>query len=171
MFGSVILEIAIGLILIYLLLGLICTAINELVAQALKLRSGTLADGVRNILADPNHEGLAKALYDHHLIKAFYKKGQKPSYIPSHTFAMALLDIVTRDHTGQVQEVKSPVEKLSNEKVKQVLRVFVDKTAGNALKLQEQIEQWFNDAADRISGWYKRRMQQITLFFACLVTC
>ncbi|MCL4704414.1 hypothetical protein KJ068_04585 [bacterium] len=170
MFGSVILEIAIGLILVYLLLGLICTAINELVAQALSLRSDTLVQGIRNILDDPNHEGLAKELYNHHLIKAFYKKGQKPSYIPSHSFALALLDIVTRDHTGQVHDLKNAVEKLPNENVKQALRVFVDKAAGNALQVQAQIEQWFNDATDRISGWYKRRIQQITLFFACLVT-
>lgn len=170
MFGSVILEIAIGLILVYLLLGLICTAINELMAQALQLRARTLADGIRNLLADSNYEGLAKQVYSHHLIKAFYRRGEKPSYLPSHSFAAALLDVVTRDHSGQVQDLKTAVEKLPNEKVKQVLRVFVDQTAGNALQVQKQIEQWFNDAADRMSGWYKRRIQKITLFFACLVT-
>ncbi|MDZ7266718.1 MAG: hypothetical protein ONB48_06965 [candidate division KSB1 bacterium] len=170
MFGSVILEIAIGLILVYLLLGLICTAINEVVAQALQWRARTLADGIRNLLADPNYEGLARQVYNHHLIKAFSRRDAKPSYLPPHSFALALLDVVMRDHSGQLQDLKTAVDKLPNEKVRQVLRVFVDQTAGNVLAVQKQIEQWFNDAADRMSGWYKRRMQKITLFFACLVT-
>ena len=57
MFGSMILETAIGLTLIYLMLSLVCTALNELISQMLRMRANNLAEGIRNILADPAAEG------------------------------------------------------------------------------------------------------------------
>jgi hypothetical protein len=37
-------------------------------------------------------------------------------------------------------------------------------------KLQEGIEVWFNNAMDRVAGWYKRRTQVIVFVIAVLVT-
>ena len=99
MFGSEILEVAIGLILVYLLLALICSALSEYIAQLVALRSGTLEKGVRNFLDDPKGIRLAGKIYDHSLVKALYKKGflhrkGRPSNIPARTFALALFDTV-----------------------------------------------------------------------------
>ncbi len=171
MFGSEIIEIALGLILVYLMLGLVCTAINELIAQLLNLRATTLAEGIRNILADPRANGLAKELYEHHLINAFCRDGGTPSYLPPHTFASALIDIVIRDkNSGQLQDIKSAVDKLQNQKVKEVLQIFIDKAQGDVREVEKEIERWFDDAADRISGWYKRKTQTIILAVALVVT-
>ncbi|MEK7729872.1 MAG: hypothetical protein AAB354_15805 [candidate division KSB1 bacterium] len=166
MFGSVILETVLGLILVYLLLGLICTAVNELLAQVLRLRAKTLAEGIGNILGDPKNQGLAKFFYEHPLIKAFYRKGDRPSYIPSQAFAITLLDIVTKDHSAQFDQLKEGVNGLGNERVKHVLQLFVERAGGKIENVQAHLEQWFNDSVERISGWYKRRMQLITLCVA-----
>src|SRR5438128_2428057 len=101
MFGSNILEVAIGIIFIYLLLSLICTAINEGIASISNKRGKNLFDGIQNLLNDPSFTGLAQKIYSHGLVDTISKEAfdaskpnRLPSYIPSNTFALALLDIL-----------------------------------------------------------------------------
>lgn len=49
MFGSSILEVAIGLIFVYLLLSLICSAANEVIESFLKNRATDLERGIREL--------------------------------------------------------------------------------------------------------------------------
>ncbi len=76
MFGSQILEVAIGIVFVYLILSLICSAINELVARMSALRSRTLEDGIRNLLDGKSPDGreLVDIFYGHHLIKGLYNQ-------------------------------------------------------------------------------------------------
>ena len=69
MFGSLALEIGISLSLLYLLLGLMCSVLNEWMAGILNMRAKNLWDGVRNLLYDSEGTGLAKQLYNHALVK------------------------------------------------------------------------------------------------------
>lgn len=109
MFDSGILDVAIGLIFIYLLLSLICSAINEMIEARLKIRATTLERAVRELLNDPTGTGLVKKLYEHPLVYGLfqgsydpkkithgnYQSGSNlPSYIPARNFALALMDIV-----------------------------------------------------------------------------
>lgn len=54
LFGSTVLEVAIGIIFIYLLLSLICSAANEFMATNTKRRAWMLEQGIRNLLLDEN---------------------------------------------------------------------------------------------------------------------
>ena len=93
MFGSEILDVAIGLIFIFLMLSLVVTALNELVAAWLKRRSNTLWTGVVRLVGN---EEFAKKLYAHPLVQAISQSSDaRPSYIPSRTFVLALLDGLT----------------------------------------------------------------------------
>src|SRR6266849_1361080 len=58
-------DIAIGLILMYLVLSLVCTVINEYIATRCDLRSKSLAAGLQALLDDPV---VRNAFYDHGLI-------------------------------------------------------------------------------------------------------
>lgn len=170
MFGSVILETVIGLILVYLLLGLICTAVNELLAQVFRWRANTLAEGIQNMFDDPEAQGLAKFFYEHPLIKAFYRKNSKPSYIPSRTFAVTLIDLITKDHSADFDQLKASVNSFGNERVRHALQIFVARADRKVENVQASLEQWFNDSVERISGWYKRKMQWVTLAVALFAT-
>ena len=101
MFGSEVLEVAIGLVLTYLVLALVCTTVVEWIARVLALRSNTLYAGIEALLFDAD---LARRLYQHPLIDG-YARGSKlptpfntrpeqPSYIPSHLFALALFQVL-----------------------------------------------------------------------------
>ncbi|SEL09302.1 hypothetical protein [Nitrosovibrio tenuis] len=101
MFGSSILEVAIGVIFVYLLLSLICTAINEAIASLLQKRGKNLFEGIKNLLNDPTFTGLAQQLYNHGLISSISqhavdpnKPTRKPSYMSPENFSLALLDIL-----------------------------------------------------------------------------
>src|SRR5260370_11452014 len=100
MFGSDLLGVAVGLAVLYLLLSVVCSAGSEVIESLLKYRAQQLALGLREMLADPDGSGMVKKLYDHPLIFALFQGSYDakhfrnlPSYIPSHTFAVALLDI------------------------------------------------------------------------------
>jgi hypothetical protein len=93
MFNSGILDVVIGVVVVYLQLSLVCTAVNELVALWLGKRAKELEKGIRGLLTKPE---LVDKFYDHPLIKGLQPDGRKPSYIPSRTFSLALMDIVRR---------------------------------------------------------------------------
>src|SRR5687768_16517514 len=101
MFGSNILEVAIGIIFVYLLLSLICTALNEGIASLIDKRGRNLVAGIKNLLNDPKFTGLAQQVYNHGLIGGISqyasnpdKRTRLPSYISSSNFSLALLDIL-----------------------------------------------------------------------------
>lgn len=114
MFGSDVLEVAIGLVLLFLILSLICSAIREGLEAWLKTRSIQVEKGIRELLNDPTGKGLTSQLYNHPLLdglfngeydsdkadrrkRLWYPRGSNlPSYIPTANFAGALIDIVAR---------------------------------------------------------------------------
>src|SRR5205085_3540238 len=65
MFGSAILDVTIGLILLYLLFSLVCSAFRELVELITKTRAKDLERGMQALLKDPN---FVKAVYNHPMI-------------------------------------------------------------------------------------------------------
>jgi hypothetical protein len=101
MFGSNILEVAIGIIFVYLLLSLICTALNEGIASLIDKRGRNLVGGIKNLLNDPEFTGLAQQVYNHGLIGGISqhasnpnKMTRLPSYMSAQNFSLALLDIL-----------------------------------------------------------------------------
>jgi hypothetical protein len=65
MFQNAIIDVAIGLILMYLMLSLLCTVVNEYISTKLNLRSKTLRDALQKLIDDPT---LLKNFYEHGLI-------------------------------------------------------------------------------------------------------
>jgi hypothetical protein len=105
MFGSGILGVAIGLVLLYFLLSLVCSGINEVVEAFLRRRAKYLEGAVIDLVG----RDLKRQLYDHALLEGLYpqkgrpttddvvpvdEKRRKPSYIPSSTFAEALASVL-----------------------------------------------------------------------------
>jgi hypothetical protein len=114
MFGSWVLEVAIGLIFVFLLFSTICAALREGIEAWTKTRAAYLERGVRELLHDKAGNGLAKEFYEHPLIYSLYSAsgyvpgargnsvgafpsgGKLPSYIPSKNFSAAMIDLAAR---------------------------------------------------------------------------
>jgi hypothetical protein len=173
--GSTTLEVAIGLSFVYLLLALFCTTVNEWLAGLLKTRGKLLAQGVRQLLdGQPHGEASAyflSAFYSHPLVTGMMTKdGQHPSYLPARTFAAVVLDLVKHAPGGDPSDAGRSVGSLADGDVKTALRALLPPDGGDFPKLQENVEGWFNDSMDRVSGWYKRRTQVWTIIVALIVT-
>lgn len=167
MFNSPVVEIAIGLILIYLVLGLLCTSINEYVAQLLSLRAENLADVIYGMFSGKDADRFAEDVLNHPLVGSLSRKqagmnlsGAKgnlaqvvklPSSIPANIFSTVIKDLLKKQSTNRYD--KEIIELLD------LLEVPVATAAtANVAKL----ESWYEDAMDRARGWYKKRVQVLS---------
>ncbi len=110
MLGSTVLDVAIGLVFVYLVVSLLTSAVNELLENVLKDRAKGLERGIRELLGDRNAapDGIVRKLYNHPFVSGLFlgdydptQEDESPSYIPARTFALALMDIVGRDTAPQ----------------------------------------------------------------------
>src|SRR5678815_5352134 len=125
MLGSSVLEVAIGVVFVYLLLSLICTALNEGISSMINKRGKNLFEGVKNLLNDPEFSGLAQQVYNHGLVDGLSQNGSDPkvktrlpSYMHSSNFSLALLDILGARGALAGSRTKMPVDSGAAEKVK-----------------------------------------------------
>lgn len=174
MFGSTVIDVAIGLVFVYLLLSFIVTAIQELIETAVKLRTAHLPKGVQKLLGSDK----AREFFEHPLIedvspnKWFGKGTRKPSYIASQTFAAAVLDIIVKADIANPRtaaEVQAGINTIQNPKVRKSLTVLFEECQRDLSKFSEGLENWFNSQMDRVSGWYKRKVQVITITIGLLI--
>ena len=123
MFNSTILDVAIGMIFVYLLLSLMCSAANEIIELWLKNRAADLERGIRELFNDRTRAtGLVQKIYSHPLVSGLFEKPYDskqlswfkrllgrvnlPSYIPARNFALALMDTNFRDAAAaQIPEI------------------------------------------------------------------
>lgn len=172
MFGSQVLEVVIGLTLIYLVLSIGCSGIKEVIASILSLRATTLANGVRNMLKNGPNDYTAK-LFAHPLIAGTAPDGKRPSYISSRMFAAALFDIVAPADPNQprtMQSLRAGVLQIPDAKLRATLLNIVDSAGTDYEAARLKVEHWFDDTMARVSGWYKRMAQKI-IFLAGLLLC
>ena len=166
-----ILDVAIGLSFFYLLIALLCTTLNEMIATWLKSRSRTLEKGIERLVG--GDIPLKDAIYHHGLIRNLASSdGGKPSYIPADKFALALMDIVTGPNhvASNPDALRQGLVAMASSNVKQALGAALQNQDPTLITDQKKIETWFNDHMDRVSGWYKRTAQNRVLLLALVIT-
>jgi hypothetical protein len=169
MFGSTVLEVCIGLTLVYLLLSLVCSSINEFIGRLMSWRSRMLEAGIKAMLQglkDSKNQDVGTKIFANPLIKgligekmAWTRRDLKPTYIPSRTFALALLDIVAPSPTtgpSTFTSVRSTVAALPATDMRTSLLGMLDAAEGDLKHARENIERWFDSSMDEVSAWYKR---------------
>jgi hypothetical protein len=250
MFGSVVLDVAIGMVFVFLLMSLIASVVQEMLATFMQLRPANLLRGLVSLFSGDSLWGkdLVDSIYTHGLTRGLFAdphrdlrssqtnasptnpptdatsqltaagadnkapKDQKgypytrpldplrrflrnvigitpekevsgvtnqlllPAYIPSRTFALAMIDILNRDRVAGEGVMQSITDSLKAHQIQ-----FADNKAGEALytlavtskgdldAFQKHLEHWYNDAMDRVSGWYKRYTQRVLLCIGLLL--
>lgn len=130
MTGIAILDVAIGLVVVYLLLGLLCTVAGEWIAQIFRLRARTLRQGIETLLADRKFRRVTESLYRHPIVVGLGQGERDPSYISGPIFAKAFLsetekrlsaiaDDITPDRfIGNIDRILGKFEQLKTEIVR-----------------------------------------------------
>lgn len=168
MFGSTILDLAVGLIFTFLMISLVTSAATEAVASAFKWRAATLLDGVKKLMNDPNFTGLARSLYNNAFVNARAdgtaqteaKLGAKPSYIDPTQFANALIDITALGQSTDIATMQAQIAKnVPNEQLRTMLNGIAARAGGNVNRVRDEIAAWFDGGMKRVAGVYKRQTQ------------
>jgi hypothetical protein len=178
LFGSAVLDVAIGLIFVYLLLSIICTAANEWIAGVTKSRSVVLKRSIAQLLdSQPTKDGeemssFLTKFYGHPLIKGMMRGTRHPAYISARVFAKAVRDLATPNKPGKIEfsDFEQGVQSMPDGEVKRTLLALIEDSDRSVDSVRTAIEGWFEDAMDRASGWYKRRTQIWTVLVAVFVT-
>jgi hypothetical protein len=158
MFGLPILEVAIGLAFMYLLLALICTSLNETIAGLTKRRAEFLGKGITSLLG--GDADLQKKLLTHPLVASLaHKKGAKPSYLPGSKFALALMDVLTGSgkQANDGEALRQGLQTVKSTPLRESISAVLADSRQLMATDQQKIQAWYDDAMDRVSGWYKRR--------------
>src|ERR1700730_14309355 len=173
MFGSVILDVAIGMAFVYLLLSLIASVVQEMLSAFMQLRSANLERGLRSLFSGDSLSSemdLVNSVYDHGLVRGLYSDPLKdsnkiqsrfrrmmdavrllarrligispdkpltiaanplllPSYIPSRTFALALIDVLNANKEQGYRAMSSITKALAehdNKAAQALLTLAID---------------------------------------------
>lgn len=172
MFGSQILEVVVGLVLVYLALSIGCSEIKEVIAGAFSLRAKTLEKAVRNMLKNGPNDYTAR-LFAHPLIAGTAPAGKMPSYISPRLFAAALFDVVAPAEAAQpqtMQSLRAGITQIPDAKLRATLLALLDSAGGDVETARLRVEHWFDDTMTRVSGWYKRMAKKI-IFAAGVALC
>lgn len=161
MINNAVLDIAIALVLMFLVLSLMGTVINELIATAISLRAKTLKAAIQNLLDDPN---LRAAFYKHGLIDGAKKTAGDPSYLTGETFAMAIVgSLDPAKPLPGFAEAQAAIQKMPDSNIRDALLAQVTKAGTDIVKLRNETANYFDSSMDRVSGVYKRYLKWISL--------
>ena len=190
MFDSAFVDIALGLILFFLILSLVCSAVQEWFASAVGLRSRNLRKGIENLIG----ADIAKSLYNHGQFKSLYKeagwlgslkkigsRGVGPSYVEPKRFANILIDVIDRSGAQQdggvrrdavaktFNEIEGSLKAIGQAHIREALLSLLSGAEGEVDKFRDELADWFDGAMDRVSGWYARTVKVWLFVIATVV--
>lgn len=193
MFGSGILDTAIGVVFGFLAVSLFTSAVLEAIRSGLKTRAVNLRSAIMQLVNDDTFTGLAHDLYQHALISPFgpgapapdadakdvkasetaYKQRRNwPSYIDKAQFARAFLDVT--ELTPKVADLAKAVQTADRAAKTLVAGAPAPDPVEDAVKALKteikkienpQIEAFLNGAVDRAGGDIEHIEKQIADWF------
>jgi hypothetical protein len=192
MFNSSIIDVAIGLVFVFLTLSLICAAANEGIESILKKRAKNLERGIRELLGDlsapaapdarhggatvlpaPDQQapggGDAKTASDRtstDFVELLYNHGLINSLYRGkygETPVGKLPSYIpSANFALAVLDLRKTVKSLPRN-LQSALDTFDMKAKGDLDMLQRELENWYDSSMDRVSGWFKRQTQLIVV--------
>jgi hypothetical protein len=173
--GVAALDVLIGMGVFFLVLSIVCSAINEIISSALRLRARYLEAGLRRMLSRPE-DALLEQLATHPLIsgKVPGKRSRFPSYLNSKTFALSFLDTIAPPKGGGEHDVLARARQYADsltvgDPLRRVLHAFLDQSGEDVERFRRSVENWFDLTMNRVSGWYRRRVQTMLLIIATVL--
>jgi len=183
-----VLEVLIGLALVFLLLSLVCSTVQEAFASWLNWRGAMLRQAIARLLSEEASDAktaeLTNRIYNHALIDSLRRGERDPSYIPNESFADALIGLLTH-RPGEALALTSDdrlvrvIRSVENaggplahmpQKLRDALSMLLararaasNESASESARTLEafrrEICQWYENTMNRATGWYRRKTQ------------
>jgi len=93
---------------------------------------------------------------------------QVPSYIPSKSFTVALIDAIGATQRN-FASIGDAIAQIDDPQLGALLKTLYLRAEGNIDHFEGAVADWFDHAMDRVSGAYKRRAQLFTFIFGLFV--
>jgi hypothetical protein len=169
---STVLDVAIGLVLVFFLLALASSSVVEAIAGIFKVRANMLEQGITALVDNPS------IIYKTSVFGALSAasgstnrgkdKVRKPSYVSARAFADAVVE--------SVSAIKSTVDNADDlagelpENLRKRLDAITNEVGTDVTAIKARLEQWFDDSMDRVSGAFKRWSQIALVLIALALT-
>jgi hypothetical protein len=164
--------VAIGLTLVYFVMSLFASTINEGISAAFGWRARFLEKWLARVLSDVDdptaRRTAVKEFLAHPLIDAAAKpprawrlntsSDRGPAYIATEVFSAAVL--TPRPAAPDAPSaLADAIDALPSEYLKKVARALCTEAVKDVEQLRAELERWYDNSMERVSGWYKRRVQ------------
>jgi hypothetical protein len=176
---STVLEIGLGLVLVYYALSLIVSKITGEITKWSELRATDLELGLRELLGD---SGKMDALMKHPRIQNlrpirlnFLSQGAryyKVTDIPASSFALTLFDVLlpSEKTDSPVDDLRDAINGLPDGKTKTSLLGIVNSGVQNLTEARQQVEGWYDDGMQNVGLLFKQHARRIVFVVAAIVT-
>ena len=65
-----------------------------------------------------------------------------------------------------MRKLDESIEAIPSERVRGALTALLHNAQGDAVVFRHNVEQWYDDQMERVSGWYRRRIQKVLWILA-----
>ncbi|MEX6688150.1 hypothetical protein QTN47_11625 [Danxiaibacter flavus] len=186
MFNSPILDLVIALSFTYFLLGLIVSTIHEfiysVVMQKEPKRARFLKQSIECLFLDGDWKKFVqeKLMTSVHIdvLRKNNSPQSFPSYIPNSNFALAIIDQFRTNSNlldvTQIQNILTNDELAAKYgitgELRRTLLSLVERSNGQLMQFQANLESYFNTAMDRLAGSYIRSTKKAIFVIALVLT-
>lgn len=179
-------DIALGMIVVYLTFSLGVTAFNEALAALLSSRAKWLQRGVAALLTPTSAKAPAKSPAS---TDTFYRspfiamlgsasgadKRFAASYIPPWTMLQGLLD-TANEGKAEALETVAAIEKAvkrlpEGTPIRAAIESLLAQAAGDMEKFRKLVEKWFADFDEQVRSWYRQKTQYVLVCLSAVVAC
>lgn len=175
---SALLDVLIGVLLLFTVLSIMVSAVNEFISNIASLRARHLWKFLEGVIVDSGFNWSPNDLYKNTILSATVnadtsgdkpiKKSALPSYIKAADFTAGLLEML-RPHMNigptepiSLEALRGAAQKLDDKSpLKKTLVSCIDKAEGDVNRAKWALENWYDGAMDRVSGWYKKNIQRV----------
>ena len=176
---STVLEVGLGLSLVFYILSLIVSSITSKIAEWAELSAKDMEIGLRDLLAD---SGKFEEFMDHPWIQnlkpkrlRFFGRGtevKRINYIPPSTFALTVLDVLAPGDKGTqpVGHIRAAIDALPDGNTKRTLQGMLHSGVTKIDDVRKLVEGWFDDSMKNISQLYAQHARRIAIIVALVVT-
>jgi len=154
------LDLVVGLIFIYFILSITCSAFLEVLSGLFNFRGRLLKRWIIRTFSTDGADVVWSAILRHHLVSRLEKEGRRfPERIPGTLFANVLLDLSSN------KEILS----LYPEELQRVWARFPSGSGSDRKRIASQLKKWFKVLQGRMTDQYKRLVRIWLTLIAALI--
>ncbi len=178
-------DIALGMIVVYLTFALGVSAFNEALAAFFSSRAKWLRRGIDALLAPPSSRSTGESpppsaddFFNSPFIAMLGATGGRdkrfaPSYIAPWTMLQGLLDAANQgkaEALGTLASVEAAVQRLpSGTPARAAIEGLIAQAGGDMEKFRGLVDQWFSDFGDQVRSWYRQKTQYVLVLLSAVV--